>query len=223
VSKKRKNAANSGTERIRGASSSGSAKVRPHPARASRLPPHGAQQETAASIRELARTVGRSHTVVQRWVQHAEWDQSASPPWNVAQASAWAARTLAPDPARPWREPAPGDAVGGHDGGLEALRRNPLSAAKLKLTLTRAEMLNLQKAILAAEMVPRRDVEQALVRRVHAVKSAFMALPRQMAGQLVGCNENQIETALDDAIRAVLLELSQQIELPEPPLLENAS
>jgi phage terminase Nu1 subunit (DNA packaging protein) len=223
VSKKHKNAANSGTECIRGASSSGSAKLRPHPARASRLPPQGAQPESASSIRELARAVGRSHTVVQRWVQHAEWDQSASPPWNVAQAATWAARTLAPDPARPWREPAPGDATNGHDGGLDALRRNPLNAARLKLALTRAQMLELQRAILAAELVPRKDVEQALVRRVHAVKSAFMALPRQMAGQLVGCNENQIETALDDAIRAVLLELSQQIELPEPPLLETAT
>ena len=44
-----------------------------------------------------------------------------------------------------------------------------------------------------------------------------------MAGQLVGRTENEIEVALDEAIRTVLLELSQQIELPEPPQLETAT
>ena len=61
------------------------------------------------------------------------------------------------------------------------------------------------------------------MRRVHSVRSAFQSLLRTLSGQLVGRTENEIELALDDAIRTVLLELSQQIELPEPPLLETAS
>mgnify|MGYP001350311370 CR=1 FL=1 len=186
---------------------------------ASRLPLGGAPPAIAAGIRELARAVGRSHAAVGDWVRHPEWDQARTPPWNVTRAAAWAARTLAPDPAKAWRDTPVVDA--GLDGGLEALRRNPLSAAKLKLTLTRAEKLDLERRILAADLVPRRAVEDALVRRVHAVRSAFQALPRHVAGRLVGCNENQIETVLDEEIRAVLLELSQQIELPEPPNTES--
>lgn len=182
---------------------------------ASRLPPRGAAPATAAGIRELARAVGRSHAAVGDWVRHPEWDQPRMPPWDVARAAAWAARTLAPDPARVWRETPVAEA--GLDGGLEALRRNPLSAAKLKLTLTRAEKLDLERRILAADLVPRRSVEEALVRRVHSVRSAFQALPRHVAGRLVGCDENEIETVLGEEIRAVLLELSQQVELPEPP------
>lgn len=183
-----------------------------------RLPLGGAAPATAAGIRELARAVGRSHAAVGDWVRHPEWDQSRTPPWDVARAAAWAARTLAPDPARVWREPPVSEA--GMDGGLDALRRNPLNAAKLKLTLTRAEKLDLERRILAADLVPRRAVEEALVRRVHSVRSAFQAIPRQVAGRLVGCDENQIETVLEEEIRAVLLELSQQVELPEPPNME---
>ena len=58
---------------------------------------------------------------------------------------------MAPDPAKAWRDTPVVDA--GLDGGLEALRRNPLSAAKLKLTLTRAEKLDLERRILAADLV----------------------------------------------------------------------
>jgi hypothetical protein len=171
------------------------------------------------SGRKLAKQLKVSESTVREYLARDDWPFSRRPPWadgDVPKMRSWGRTTLSPNPATL-------DAVDGRGDGLDALRRNPLSAAKLKRTLTRAEMLTLQKAILAAEMVPRRDVETALVRRVHAVKSAFQALPRQMAGQLVGCSENQIETALDDAIRAVLLELSQQIELPEPPLLETAT
>ena len=81
------------------------------------------------------------------------WDQPRNPPWNVAQAAAWAARTLAPNPADAWRDPGPSNAVYGDGGGLEALRRNPLNAARLKLTLTRAEKLELERRILAADLL----------------------------------------------------------------------
>src|SRR5262245_31841891 len=176
-------------------------------------------ENNITSGRKLARALGVAESTVREYRARPDWPFARRAPWpaaDVARIRAWARATLAPNPANL-------DATNGDGGGLEALRRNPLSAAKLKLTLTRAEKLDLERRILAADLVPRRDVETALVRRVHAVRAAFQTLPRTMAGQLVGRNANEIELALDDASRAVLLELSQQIELPEPPLLENAS
>ncbi|MBI5863719.1 MAG: hypothetical protein HZB38_04275 [Planctomycetes bacterium] len=170
------------------------------------------------SGRKLATAIGVSESTVREYLARADWPFARRPPWaaaDVARIRSSAQATLSPNPATLHE-------THGHDGGMEALRRNPLSAAKLRLTLTRAEMLNLQRAILAAEMVPRREVEDALVRRVHAARSAFQALPRQLAGRLVGRNENEIEHALDDAIRAVLLEISEQLELPEPPITEKS-
>lgn len=177
----------------------------------------------AKSFRELADGVGRSHTVVQRWVQHPAWDQPAHPPWNIEQAIAWAARTLAPNPADAWRRRVSdvgpgvtGAAVYGAapDSALEALRRQPLTAAKLKLTVVRAAKLELERDILAGEFVRKSEVEQALARRVYAVRAAFEALPRQIASQLAGLREAEIEDVLGRAIAVVLHELSQRSVLP---------
>lgn len=171
------------------------------------------------SGRKLATAVGVSPSTVREYLDREDWPFRRTPPWpaeDAARIRTWARATLSPNPANL-------DALNGHGDGLEALRRNPLSAAKLRLTLTRTEMLSLQKSILAAEVVPRRDVELALIRRVHSVRSALQALPRELAGQLVGRTENEIEILLDDAIRGVLLDMANQIELPEPPLQERYS
>ena len=165
--------------------------------------------EMANSVRQLAKAVGRSHTAVARWIEHPLWDQGQTGPFDVERARRWAATHLQRNPADEYvPEDAPVDP-------LESLRRNPLSAAKLKLTLTRAAKLELERGILAGEYLPRRDVEDALVKRVHAVRGALQSLPRQVAGTLVGQSEVEIENLLDDAIRAVLADLASQSALPQ--------
>ncbi|MFO0836988.1 MAG: hypothetical protein U1D55_00555 [Phycisphaerae bacterium] len=226
--------------------------------------------EVAGSIRELAVLLGRSHTAVGQWVRDPRWDQLRVPPWDVGQAKAWAARTLAPNPAEAWSQatglddaasassqeasagarivgrapsarpnnpsqprgaaisdrPAAGAARGGFSpadaGSLDALRRNPLAAAKLKLTVVRAQKLELERAILAGEFVPRRDVEQLFASCAYRVRAAMEALPRHLAGRLAALNNaTAIEAVLDDAIRAALLELSRGPELSPPPETEG--
>jgi phage terminase Nu1 subunit (DNA packaging protein) len=169
------------------------------------------------SGRKLAAAVGVSPSTIREYLAREDWPFRRTPPWSAEDAArirTWARASLSPNPATLDAENGPGD-------GLDALRRNPLNAAKLRLALIRAEMLSLQKAILAAEVVPRRDIEEALVRRVHAVRSALQSLPRQLASQLLGQTENAIERTIDDAIRGVLLDMANQIELPEPPLMEK--
>lgn len=166
--------------------------------------------EKVNSVRKLAAALGKSHTAVGRWLTHPLWDQGQTGPFDVERARQWAATHLQRNPADANEVPddAPPDP-------MESLRRNPLSAAKLRLTLTRAAKLELERGILAGEYLPRRDVEDALVKRVHAVRGALQALPRQLAGTLVGLDEVQIEQALDDGIRGVLADLASQSALPE--------
>ncbi len=175
----------------------------------------------ATSARGLARAVGRSHTVVERWIEREDWNQPRQPPWDVERAKAWAAVTLGANPADVWKQPAAG-AAGGNGDTFETLRKQPLTAARLKLALVRADMLTLQKAILAGEYVLRTEVEEALIRRVHAVRAGLEALPRQLAGQLAGQpDERVIEETIDQAIRNALEEFSRHLALPAPPLREN--
>ncbi len=175
----------------------------------------------AHSLRELADGVGRAHQVVARWVERPDWNQSRRPPWDIAKARTWAAATLGPNPADTWKRPEIAEPASEADG-IEGLRKHPLQAARLKLMMTRAAKLELERAILAGEVVPRQQVEEGFVRRVLAVRSAFEALPRQLAGRLVGLtDEAQVEHVLDDAIRAVLLEMSQRPALPPLRNLET--
>ncbi|MGE0481268.1 MAG: hypothetical protein AB7Q17_12425 [Phycisphaerae bacterium] len=228
---------------------------------------------TANSVRELARTLGRSHTAVAKWLNHPAWCWSTQPPWDVAAVRAWAATILSPNPAaldesaaapaggqgtppvghgsrpvggggggrgavvsednlrpgavRNATGAGPGAAapvVGFAESGLDALRRQPLTAAKLKLTVVRAAKLELERDILAGEYVRKSDVEQALVRRVHAVRAAFESLPRQLAAELAALRDaNQVEALLEAAIAGALAELSQSELLAEPAGMEAES
>ena len=180
----------------------------------------------AKSLRELGRGVNRAHTVAARWVEHPAWNQARKPPWNIDRATAWARDNLNPNPAAAWDESdlptERSTSAAAPIDGVEALRRNPLQAARLKLAVVRAQKIELERQILSAEFVPRADVEAALVRRVHAAKAGFQALPREMAAELASMtDENKIERLLQTAIDGVLLGLAEQIELPRPPKLEN--
>lgn len=178
-------------------------------------------KKMAGSMRQLADAVGRSHVVVQRWVQRADWPFVAKPPWDIAEVRQWAATTLGPNPADEAGDGNGQSAVDGLDG-LAALRRNPLGAAKLKLTLTRAAKLDLERAALAGELINRRDVEVGLVRRAYALKAAFQSIPRQIASELATISdENKIEELLQRAIDGALMELSQRPELPPVPGMET--
>ena len=159
---------------------------------------------TSSSIRDLARQVGRSHQSVGAWIKHPHWDQSRQPPWDVDKAIRWSQRALAPDPNA---VPLPDEPA---VDSLEGLKKRPMSAAKLKLVLARALKLELERKLLAGELVERAEVELGLIRRVHTVRAAFEALPRQVAGALVGQSENEIERFLGQAIAGVLTGISQR-------------
>ena len=161
---------------------------------------------TASSLRQLANGVGRAHQVVARWIRHPAWDQSRTPPWEIEKARAWAARTLRPDRSKVWESPEP---LTVEPGNLEALKKNPISLARLKLMIVRAEKLALEKAILSGDYLPKAEVQAGRVRRVHAAKAVLLAIPRILSRELVGLDSSAIEAKLEAAIREALLELSK--------------
>ncbi len=161
---------------------------------------------TASSLRQLAEGVSRAHQVVARWIRHPAWDQSRTPPWDIEKARAWAARTLRPDRSKVWEGPEP---VTVEPGDLEALKKNPISLARLKLMIVRAEKLALEKAILSGDYLPKAEVQAGQMRRVHYAKNILLGIPRILSPQLVGLDATEIESKLDAAIREALLELSK--------------
>ena len=82
--------------------------------------------------------------------------------------------TLRPDRSKVWDGPEP---VTVEPGNLEALKKNPISLARLKFMIVRAEKLALEKAILSVDYLPKAEVQAGRVRRVHAAKGVLLGIP----------------------------------------------
>lgn len=59
------------------------------------------------------------------------------------------------------------------------------------------------------ELLPKEEVEAGRVERILAVKTAFLALPQEVAPQLVGLEPRQIQTVLDQRIKEIMETFAQ--------------
>lgn len=117
-----------------------------------------------------------SRKTVTQWVKRADWPVRRRAPWSWADVHK----------IREWRKGLSGaaereadqadtaDTAGGGNGVLEALQASPERLAKLRLLLTRREILELDRAIKAGEYVKLADVEAGRVARIQAVKTMLL-------------------------------------------------
>ncbi|MGE0481619.1 MAG: hypothetical protein AB7Q17_14220 [Phycisphaerae bacterium] len=139
------------------------------------------------SIRALAALVGVSHTTTHKWTRRPDWP-FGRPPWPASIVGR----------VERWREAS----LFGEDGNARDAGR-VASAAKLRLLVARTSKIELQRAILAGDYIPRRDVEIGETERRRAAAAAFAAIPA-LAPRLAGMTADQMRDALDDAIRTAL-------------------
>jgi hypothetical protein len=154
---------------------------------------------TARSLRELAALVGRSHSVVRRWLARADWPFSPSPPWDASEVLAWAGRTLAADPAKHWESPLPADPGQPGDARVNAL----MQQAKAQVFANRALLLRQEYEKRAGKLHDSVACEQMMIRRIHALKQSLLDVPRMGSG-LEGLGGSAIEQALMERIVGIL-------------------
>ncbi len=129
----------------------------------------------------LAAAFEVSRKTVAQWCKRADWPVPRRAPWSWAHVHTireWR-KGLAKSPERE----AAADAAAGQ-GSLESLAQNPERLAKLRLMLTRRELLELNRAIKAGEYVKLADVEAGRVARIQAVKEMLLQQHQRVAHQI---------------------------------------
>lgn len=63
---------------------------------------------------------------------------------------------------------------------------------------------SLELKVQQKKLIPAEEVERGRVARIMAVKQAFLALPREVAPQLVGLEPGEIQTVLEDRVKQII-------------------
>jgi hypothetical protein len=174
---------------------------------AKRKPARKPPPKRAASLRELASLLGVSRTSTSNWSRDPRWPFGRSGPYDPVAVKAWAARTLAPNPAAESRPPAPeltDDASGGDSGGGADPIRNiarATSVAKLQLLVKRASKIEVETLIAKREYVPRAEMQERQEKREHAIITSLKQLPEALAPALAMKSAEEVRRTLDHAIR----------------------
>jgi phage terminase Nu1 subunit (DNA packaging protein) len=71
----------------------------------------------------------------------------------------------------------------------------------------KSEELDYRKKI--GELISRKEVEEGRVARIHIVKRAFLALPREVAARLSGLEPREIEVVLRERIKNIIRKFSE--------------
>ena len=158
----------------------------------------------AKSIRSLAAYCDKSPSAVRKWIAADDWMFSQQPPWDVQKVQAWYEIHRRGDAGAAWRQKA--DAV---ERGVGEFRNiGPLTKARIQATIERALYVRQKRLTEAGKLHDVEACEGRRLRQIHAVKSALLALPRNVAQSLVGLERDAIEERLLARVEAVLEELA---------------
>jgi hypothetical protein len=184
-------------------------KRRPPPRPPKPRPP---ARQTASSLSALARLVGKTPKTLSLWSRDARWPFGRSGPYDVAAVRAWAARTLAPNPAAPDPQESPSSPPSSSDSspdGLDAIdgRRDVARAtqiAKLRVLVERSANLKVDRLIKEREYVPRAEYQTRQDQRESAIVVSLMQLPERLAPALANKPAEELRRILDHALRNLL-------------------
>ena len=163
-------------------------------------------KKTARSQSQLAAAMDVSRNTVTKWVKREDWPVSRRAPWSWTDVHK----------IREWRRGLSGaaereaEAESETDNGvLEALQASPERLAKLRLMLTRREILELDRGIKAGEFVKLADVEAVRVARIHAVKTMLLTQRQRVEHRVRAVVKSEktiskITAIIDDEARRIL-------------------
>ena len=156
-------------------------------------------ERQAKSAAELAEALGRTGRTVRRWLARPDWPFGPRPPWSIARVRRWT-RTLAPDRAAEARAAAETgerpDAKG---------RLGESAEIRLELQRQRARKIRLEADRLAGQLHDVEECTRERLAKVHAVKRGLLALPKEIAPELLGVADVlEIETRLTVHVRGLL-------------------
>lgn len=156
-----------------------------------------AKEPVISSVAALARAVGVVRPRMSEDVNDPAWPFGPGP-WpasDVPRIQAWRTEQ---HPASPQAKADFDSATSGDMDAAEFVRRmNPERKAKFQYIVEKVTNLRLEREMMLKGYLKKDDVEDGLVRRIHAVKSGLYSL-RMRAAELVGKNETEIAAMLTE-------------------------
>lgn len=161
-----------------------------------------------ATLRALARALPRSHQAVGKWLRHPRWPFGQQGPWDVEAVRRWADATLAPNPAAGHAAAPEAAPTGGGLGGTAGLNQRhdiatATQVARLRLIVERESNLRLDRLIKEGRYISREQVERESIRKIVAVRTAFMRLPRALGPLLEQQDRHTCTRVLEQALRDI--------------------
>lgn len=150
----------------------------------------------AGSQKELAEFLEVDEKAVRRWMDKEEWSFGRRGPFKVKAIKQWCEKYVDQDISRTQKE-------------LKELKKSqysksPLTKARVEGTRERTLLIRQQRLIKEGQLISSDEAQKIRLRQIHAVKSAFLSLPRSVANALVGKSRNKIEEILKDRIEEII-------------------
>jgi hypothetical protein len=149
-----------------------------------RKPKAAGQKAIIRTVRELARVLGREHSTILRWRESTTWPVSVEPPWSTADLAT----------IRRWS-----------DKRFKARHGLPDErAARLRVLHERAEMVKLQRQILAGRYHLVEDCEATSLAKIYEAKGRLLNLRHSLVDGLRGKSEPEWPTIIAAAVNGCL-------------------
>ena len=93
-------------------------------------------------------------------------------------------------------------------GDLQNFEELYVRERSLKMQADR-ELMDVKLAIERGKYLPKDEIDNANIQKIHAFKTTLMALPRRLAQDMLGLNANQMEVTMKTRFREILEKLSK--------------
>ncbi len=148
----------------------------------------------AGSILELAEKVDRDESTIREWIRREDWSFDKTGPWKVKDIRTWMESHLDEEATTASKK-----RTRRKKTDLSSLTQARKEAAEERTLLTRQRRLVEKGELISIKKVQARDL-----RKIQAVKSALLALPRSIANAIVGKNKDEVEAIILKRIEDII-------------------
>ncbi len=148
----------------------------------------------AGSITDLARKVDRDESTVREWMKREDWSFDKKGPWKVKDIREWMEDYLDEEAvvASKKRKKSKKSDLG------------PLTKARKEAAEERTLLTRQRRLVEKGELISKKAVQARDLRKIQAVKSALLALPRSIANAIVGKTKNEVEEIVQKRVEDII-------------------
>ncbi len=148
----------------------------------------------AGSIRDLARKVDRDEATIRNWMRREDWSFDKTGPWKVKDVKVWMESHLDQEAVEFSKKKTK----------KKKTDLSSLTLARKEATEERTLSIRQRRLVEKGELISIKKVQARDLRKIQAIKSALLALPRSIANAIVGKNKDEVERIIQKRIEDII-------------------